>query len=193
MRPRRLARSAARTAALAAGFGLLAAALVAGSALAHEDRLVADRYNVSVGYYIEPAQTGEENFLEILITDVTEGLSPVMGLEQTLQVELTAGGESTILALYPKTDRPGYRADVLPEVPGFYTARLFGSIEGASVDESFALEPVEGSLTSGVSTQTMVLGGVLAAGAAAVGGYIWQSSRREARRGGGGRGYSEPV
>ena len=173
----------------------LLAVLLAGSAvpvLAHEDRLVADRYNVSVGFYVEPARTDEENFIDLLITDVTEDLSPVPGLEETLQVELTAGGDTTALSLYPRTDRPGYRTDVTPSVPGFHTFRIFGSIEGASVDESFDLEPVEGVASTAISGRTIAIAVVLGGGALAAVAYLWRSQRQAGREGDSG-GHVEPV
>ena len=65
---------------------------------------------------------------------------PVEGLEQTLQVEVThvASGASRILGLQAAWGDPGhYVAGLIPTAAGVYEFRVFGSIEGMAVDETF--------------------------------------------------------
>ena len=68
------------------------------------------------------------------------GMVPVSGLQDTLQVEVThpATGVSRVVDLRAVPEAPGhYRSDLIPTAPGVYVFRVFGSIEGAGVDETF--------------------------------------------------------
>ena len=65
---------------------------------------------------------------------------PVEGLENTLQVEVVhpGTGASRTMGLYAVFGMPGhYRADLIPTEPGVYVFRVFGTVEGVPVDESF--------------------------------------------------------
>ena len=65
---------------------------------------------------------------------------PVEGLEETLRVEITyvPTGESRLLELRAVAEHSGrYIADLIPTAQGVYELRVFGSIEGNSVDETF--------------------------------------------------------
>jgi hypothetical protein len=69
---------------------------------------------------------------------------PVVGLEETLQAEIIAGGgaEKRELTLEPAFGEEGaYESQVLPTVPGDYTFRIFGDLEGQQIDESFTSGP----------------------------------------------------
>ena len=64
----------------------------------------------------------------------------VEGLEATLQVEVTHvdSGASQTMNLRPAFEDPGhYVADLIPTDVGVYQFRVFGVVEGNSVDESF--------------------------------------------------------
>lgn len=64
----------------------------------------------------------------------------VEGLEATLQVEVTHvdSGASQTMNLRPAFEDPGhYVADLIPTDVGVYRFRVFGVVEGNSVDESF--------------------------------------------------------
>lgn len=64
----------------------------------------------------------------------------VEGLESTLQVEVThpASGAARIFDLRAVQEQPGdYAADLIPTAPGVYEFRVFGTIEGLAVDETF--------------------------------------------------------
>ena len=66
---------------------------------------------------------------------------PVEGLEGSIQVEVTHVGSGTqrtleLLAVYGE---PGhYMAPMIPTATGVYEFRVFGAIEGAAIDETFA-------------------------------------------------------
>ena len=65
---------------------------------------------------------------------------PVEGLEGSLQVEVThvATGASRILDLQAAWGDPGhYVAGLIPTASGVYEFRVFGTIEGTPVDETF--------------------------------------------------------
>ena len=69
------------------------------------------------------------------------GLVPVIGLEASLQVEVShpATGASRVLALEAVSGDPGhYIAGLVPTAPGVYEFRVFGDVDGTPVDEVFA-------------------------------------------------------
>src|SRR5436190_1177126 len=123
---------AARAAAV---FALAFAALltVAGPASAHEEREVG-RYRFAVGFGSEPAYTGQEHSVQLLLHDASD--HPVTDLTDTLKVEVSYGGQSMTLALEPffevgEFGIPGdYRAWFFPTQPGDYTFHFTGSIKG---------------------------------------------------------------
>ena len=66
---------------------------------------------------------------------------PVEGLEETLQVEIKHGpsGQARVLDLRSVADSPGYyTADLIPTAQGVYEMRVFGSINGDTIGETFA-------------------------------------------------------
>ena len=76
------------------------------------------------------------------MTEGTTGSSetPVEGLEQSLQVEIThvPTRVSRVLDLQPVFSKPGdYTADLIPTAQGVYEIRVFGAIEDSEVDETF--------------------------------------------------------
>lgn len=148
-------------------------------ALAHEGREVGD-YNIVFGWRVEPAYTGLLNGPEITITRLSgdhheeeaehgdehaeaehsgnemdhhaEENAAVTGLEETLQIEVSFGPATRVLNLRAVWGEPGsYTADLMPMMPGDYTFRLFGTIEGVEVEETFSsidgefssVEPIE--------------------------------------------------
>ena len=146
---------------------IAALALLAGAALAHDDRHVGE-YKLNVGFNVEPAYEGVPNGIDIRVTRSAEGdreddhggdgggddgMSmtdedattapagiPVEGLAETLQVEVThvPSGASRIMDLRAVFQAPGdYTADLIPTAPGVYQVRVFGSIEETAVDETF--------------------------------------------------------
>ena len=140
----------------------VAMAISIGTAFAHEGREVGD-YRLVVGFAVEPAYEGSTNGVDVRVTKAANdgegsghdeddgggmsmgegdhgGMEPVEGLEGTLQVEVThvPTGASRVLDLRVVRGESGrYAADLIPTVPGVYQFRLFGTIEGNAVDETF--------------------------------------------------------
>lgn len=64
---------------------------------------------------------------------------PVTGLEDSLQIEVSFGPASRVLNLRPVRGEDGhYVADLIPMLPGDYSFRVFGTIDGVEVDELFS-------------------------------------------------------
>jgi hypothetical protein len=64
--------------------------------------------------------------------------TPVVGLDQTLKVELSAGNKKETLALDPVRNTPGsYVANFIPTVQTTYSYRIFGTIDNQPVDATF--------------------------------------------------------
>ena len=116
---------------------VLAAALLAisaGMALAHEEREVGD-FTFEVGFIDEPVFTGQKSGLEFF---VSRGEEPVEGLEETLQAEVTFGSQTRDLEISPRFGEPGaYESVFFPTAAGPYTFRIYGEVEGSTIDESF--------------------------------------------------------
>lgn len=139
--------------------GIAAAGLLISMSVAsaHEHREVADgAYAMEVGFLNEPAVQDEINGLFLRVTEghgeeeeaeatpaageeEEEEEGPgVVGLEDTLQAEVTFGGQTTALTLRPISADPGsYRANFIPTAVGAYTFRIFGTINDVTIDESF--------------------------------------------------------
>ena len=104
------------------------------SALAHEERQVGE-YTMVVGFIGEPVFVGNRSGLELL---VTRGDTPVDGLEETLQAEVTYGDDTRELPLSPRFGEAGaYQSYFIPTAAGPYTFHIFGTIDGMEVDERF--------------------------------------------------------
>ena len=109
-------------------------------ALAHERREVG-RYTLVVGFLNEPALADQPNGVDLRVTN-TETKEPVNGVEQSLSVEVMAGGRTLPLKLRAVFGQPGkYAADFVPTRPGQYTFRFVGHIEGTPVDQRFESGP----------------------------------------------------
>lgn len=112
----------------------------AGTAGAHGHEHVGP-YEVVIGFRSEPALQGEPNGLDLRVTNHETG-APVVGLEETLQAEISFGGSTMPLTLRPRFGEEGaYTADVLPTQAGDYTFRIFGQIEGTPVDLAMTSSP----------------------------------------------------
>ncbi len=143
----------------ALGAGTLAALLLIttyGGARAHEHRTLGD-YQVEVGFDIEPTIVDEPNALHLEVfrapaagaasaspaadAEEPEG-EPVEGLADTLQAEVSWGGQTKALTLEPNVAEPGvYTADFIPAATGAYTFHIFGTIEGTPGKERFTSGP----------------------------------------------------
>ena len=77
----------------------------------------------------------------------TQGVAPVEGLEGSIQVEVShaASGASRTFDLYAVFGEPGhYAADLIPTAAGVYEFRIFGTIEGTEIDETFVSQGAGG-------------------------------------------------
>jgi hypothetical protein len=126
--------------------GVLMVAVLALPVLAHEGREVAEEYLVVFGWREEPAYTTLFNGPEFSVKLHTDE-SAVVGLEETLKLEVSYGGKTKTLRLRAVNDEPGnYTADMIPTQPGDYSFRLTGTINGTEVDETFS--SAEGEFSS---------------------------------------------
>ncbi len=87
------------------------------------------------GWEQEPTYAGALNAVHL---ELFRGGQPVEGAEDTLHVEVSFGTEtSDPLKLHPVVGEPGvYLARVIPTVPGGYTFRFSGKVDGETFDES---------------------------------------------------------
>ena len=117
--------------------GLAAALAVgvpqAGPALAHERREVGN-YQLTAGWAVEPPLVGEKNAITLRVVERVF-TRPVAGLERTLRVEVSAGGQRRELELSPVFREPGsYNAGLIPTRGGDYAFRVSGTIEGLEMN-----------------------------------------------------------
>jgi hypothetical protein len=118
---------------------------------AHETRTIADgTYQIVVGFMDEPVFAGDKSGLEFWVSEVsaaTPGASeedgaPIEGLEVTLQAEVLFEDQTMALPLTAAFDEPGrYGSVFFPMQPGDYTFRIYGTINGTEIDESFTSGP----------------------------------------------------
>lgn len=127
--------------------------LVGGSALAHEHRHVGD-YELTVGFLVEPAIVEQPNGLDLRVaTGEGDDAEPVEGLENTLQAEIIHGDQRLPLTIRARWGQPGaYTSDVIPTATGTYTFRIYGTINGTAIDESFVGGPNTFSEVAGRDT-----------------------------------------
>ena len=150
-------RAIAVIAILASAFVVAGGLFSADNALAHEHRVIGN-YELTVGWLNEPALAYEPNGLSLRVELFPNGVpteeeetagtaeegQPVEGLEEALQAEIIAGGgaQTRELTLDPAFNDPGhYESVIIPTVPGDYTFRVFGDLEGQEIDESFTSGP----------------------------------------------------
>ena len=132
--------------AVRVSIALIAGALVgfsASPAAAHESRRVGD-YEFVVGWYDEPAFANQKNGPEVTIT-ARNGDPVVDGVD--LQVEIGFQGETMTAELEPAFvvgvfGEPGnYSTDLYPTRAGTWTFRIFGTVGGEQVNETFTSGP----------------------------------------------------
>lgn len=127
---------------LAVALSVVLMLALASTASAHEHREVGE-YELTVGFSTEPALINEPNGLSLAVQlGHGDDGTPVEGLQETLDAEITYAGETKDLELRASFGQPGsYTADVFPTAEGAYTFRIFGTIEGMEIDESFTGGP----------------------------------------------------
>lgn len=161
---------------------LLVSATIAlpATALAHERRTIASgKYDVVVGWDVEPAYQGQKNAASIRISQGGGNAAvPVTGAEKTLKVQIRQGTDVREFPLRTVFGQNGYYvADIVPTRAGDFQWTFVGDINGDAVNDTFdtadgkfnKVEPVTGlqfPITTGDSTQianTAMLGQTIAA------------------------------
>jgi hypothetical protein len=125
--------------ALAAAI-LLGLLVVPTSALAHERRTIANgKYDVVVGWDVEPAYQGQKNAASIRISEAGSNPAvPVEGAEKSLKVQIRQGATTREFPLRAVFGQKGYYvADIVPTREGDYIWTFTGSINGDPVNDAF--------------------------------------------------------
>jgi hypothetical protein len=110
------------------------------SALAHERRTIANgKYDVVVGWDVEPAYSNFKNAASIRITQAGSNPAvPVTGAEQTLKVQIRQGATTREFDLRSVFGQQGYYvADIVPTREGDYQWTFAGRINDDQVNERF--------------------------------------------------------
>ena len=115
-------------------------------AFAHEVRNVG-AYRFIVGWGTEPAYVGQENSVQLILSERASG-KPVVNLGNSLKVMVMFGGQMQDFALEPTFDPDtglgtagDYRAWLFPTAPGNYTFHFFGTIGAQRIDQQFTSGP----------------------------------------------------
>jgi hypothetical protein len=126
-----------RAASLALGVMLLGLLLPA-SALAHERRTIGNgKYDVVVGWDVEPAYADTKNGAGIRIMQAGT-TTPVTGADKTLKVNIRQGASTRQFPIRAVFGQDGYYvADLVPTRAGDYQLIFTGTINGDQVNETF--------------------------------------------------------
>jgi len=130
--------------AVVAAIATTVAALTVVPAAAHEDVPVGDLALV-IGFGTEPAYSGQPNSAQVIVTRGGETVTDLRPGD--LEVEVTSGDATTTLDLEPNFavgafGEPGdYRAWFVPSLPGTYTFRITGRVDGEEIDETVRSGP----------------------------------------------------
>jgi hypothetical protein len=119
---------------------LVALALTPLAALAH-GRAEVGKYEIYIGFHVEPAFQGDVNGAEFFVTNM-ETQEPVNGLEETLQMEIIYGDSRLELPVETQWGEEGaYIGYVQPTSTGDYTIHIWGDIEGTPADVTMTSSP----------------------------------------------------
>jgi hypothetical protein len=119
---------------------LLVLVALPATTLAHERRTIAGgKYDVVVGWDVEPTYLNQKNGATIRISEAGSNPAvPVQGVEKTLKVQIRQGAQSREFPLTAVFGQSGYyRADILPTRAGDYVWTFVGSINADQVNEKF--------------------------------------------------------
>jgi hypothetical protein len=124
-------------AAMGGGLLLMAVAMP-GTALAHERRTIGNgKYDVVVGWSVEPAYVGMKNGATIRIMNAGT-TTPVTGADKTLKLAIRQGASTQAFPLEAVFGQDGsYSADIVPTRVGDYQWIFSGSLGSDSVNETF--------------------------------------------------------
>jgi hypothetical protein len=121
-------------------FLLLALFALPASASAHERRTIGNgKYDVSVGWDIEPTFVGLKNSASIRISQAgSDPPVPVDGVEKTLKVRIQQGAAAKVFPLTAVFGQAGYYvADLVPTREGDYVWTFTGMINDDAINETF--------------------------------------------------------
>ena len=113
------------------------------TASAHERRdVIGGKYQVVVGWIVEPSILGEPNGVDFRIT-TKDGNKPVEGLQDRVKVAVQhGGGPAREMPLRARFGMPGaYTADLIPTRAGDYVFTFTGDVEGNPINEKFESGP----------------------------------------------------
>ena len=119
---------------------LIALFAIPTSALAHERRTIANgKYDVVVGWDIEPAYQGLKNSASIRISQAGSNPAvPIQGAEKSLKVQIRQGASAKEFPLRAFFGQQGYYvADIVPMRDGDFQWTFVGSINEDQVNEKF--------------------------------------------------------
>jgi hypothetical protein len=119
---------------------LVAVLIFPASALAHERRTIAGgKYDVVVGWDVEPAYQGQKNAASIRISQAGSNPPvPIVGAEKTLSVQIRQGSDTHLFPLRTVFGQQGYYvADIVPTRAGDFQWTFVGNINGDAVNDTF--------------------------------------------------------
>jgi hypothetical protein len=119
---------------------LLALVALPPSALAHERRTIGNgKFEVVVGWDMEPAYQGQKNGASIRIAQAGSNPAvPVEGAENTLKVRIRQAATTREFPLRAVSGQKGYYvADILPTREGEYQWTFVGTINGEAINDTF--------------------------------------------------------
>jgi hypothetical protein len=126
--------------AVAPALFLIALFAIPTSALAHERRTIGNgKYDVVVGWDVEPAFTNQKNAASIRISEAGSNPAvPVMGADKTLKVQIRQGAATKEFPLRAVFGQQGYYvADIVPTREGDYQWTFVGTINEDQINEKF--------------------------------------------------------
>lgn len=110
------------------------------SAFAHERRTIGNgKYDVVVGWDVEPAYQGLKNGASIRISQAGSSPAvPVEGADKALKVQIRQGATTREFPLRAVFGQPGYYvADIIPNRAGDYVWTFVGTIGDAQINDKF--------------------------------------------------------
>jgi hypothetical protein len=132
------------------------AVIVTGLALAHAPaasahvRKVIGPYVLSIGWVNEPAYTGLDNAVQVIVTKASSG-APVTGVLGAMTVQVSFGDAHVELPLYPTRTPGNFQAPLVPTRAGSYSFHIIGMIRGLPVDADYACSDATFSCVSAAS------------------------------------------
>ncbi len=109
-------------------------------------------YRLEIGWMNEPVVSGETNGIELYVSPLIPNIplkdqkfkDGILGLEESLKIELVYEENKIILWVNPDHNIPGkYHAFIVPTVSGYYQVNLLGSIKDTTVSISMHPPPVD--------------------------------------------------